>query len=249
MPSLELSIPFTPQRRSLSDVRLYTFAAAFALGNLLLPMAVHRIPNGGQIFLPLFFFTLVAAWSEGLAAGLLVAVASPLINHAVTGMPAPGMLPIVLFKSLFLAVTAATLSRSLGRISLSLIAAVIVAMQVLGALVELTLLGSPARVGQALAFAPLSAVATAGIEAENAGSASALFNMLRNLGGAFGIAVSLLMGITTLMATFVARPPKRSEITVMTPAWMSFGVGSRWPAIMRAFDRAKVGSCDQVDPL
>jgi DHA2 family multidrug resistance protein len=43
-------------------------------------------------------------------------------------------------------------------------------------------------VGQALAFAPLSAVATAGIEPENAGSASALFNMMRNLGGAIGIA-------------------------------------------------------------
>jgi DHA2 family multidrug resistance protein len=43
-------------------------------------------------------------------------------------------------------------------------------------------------VGQALAFAPLSAVATAGMEAENAGSASALFNMMRNLGGAIGIA-------------------------------------------------------------
>ena len=44
-------------------------------------------------------------------------------------------------------------------------------------------------VGQALAFAPLSAVTTAGIEKENAGSASALFNMMRNLGGAIGIAV------------------------------------------------------------
>lgn len=44
-------------------------------------------------------------------------------------------------------------------------------------------------IGQALAFAPLSAVATAGIEAENAGSASALFNMMRNLGGAVGIAM------------------------------------------------------------
>ena len=43
-------------------------------------------------------------------------------------------------------------------------------------------------VGQALVFAPLSAVATAGIEAENAGSASGLFNMTRNLGGAVGIA-------------------------------------------------------------
>ena len=42
--------------------------------------------------------------------------------------------------------------------------------------------------GQALVFAPLSAVATVGIEKENAGSASALFNMMRNLGGAMGIA-------------------------------------------------------------
>jgi MFS transporter, DHA2 family, multidrug resistance protein len=43
-------------------------------------------------------------------------------------------------------------------------------------------------VGQALAFAPLSAAATASIEAEHASSASALFNMMRNLGGAVGIA-------------------------------------------------------------
>jgi DHA2 family multidrug resistance protein len=44
-------------------------------------------------------------------------------------------------------------------------------------------------IGQALVLTPLSAVATAGIEPENAGSASALFNMMRNLGGAIGIAV------------------------------------------------------------
>jgi MFS transporter, DHA2 family, multidrug resistance protein len=44
-------------------------------------------------------------------------------------------------------------------------------------------------IGQALVFAPLSAIATAGIEKENAGSASALFNMMRNLGGAVGIAM------------------------------------------------------------
>jgi len=44
-------------------------------------------------------------------------------------------------------------------------------------------------IGQALVLAPLSAVAAAGIEPENAGSASALFNMMRNLGGAIGIAV------------------------------------------------------------
>jgi DHA2 family multidrug resistance protein len=44
-------------------------------------------------------------------------------------------------------------------------------------------------VGQALVMTPLSALATGGIERENAGSASAMFNMMRNLGGSVGIAV------------------------------------------------------------
>jgi DHA2 family multidrug resistance protein len=44
-------------------------------------------------------------------------------------------------------------------------------------------------VGQALVMTPLSAIAVAGIEREHAGSAAALYNMIRNLGGAIGIAV------------------------------------------------------------
>jgi DHA2 family multidrug resistance protein len=44
-------------------------------------------------------------------------------------------------------------------------------------------------VGQSLVMTPLAAISVAGIERENAGSASALFNMIRNLGGAIGIAV------------------------------------------------------------
>lgn len=49
-------------------------------------------------------------------------------------------------------------------------------------------------VGQALVLAPLSAIAAAGIDKDDAGSASSLFNMMRNLGGAFGIA-----GLQTLL--------------------------------------------------
>jgi MFS transporter, DHA2 family, multidrug resistance protein len=51
-------------------------------------------------------------------------------------------------------------------------------------------------VGQSLLLTPLSALATGGIERENAGSASALFNMMRNLGGSIGIAA---------LETFVAK--------------------------------------------
>jgi len=57
-------------------------------------------------------------------------------------------------------------------------------------------------VGQALCFAPLSAVATAGIEAENAGSASALFNMMRNLGGAIGKVIQKQAFILAFSDTF-----------------------------------------------
>jgi DHA2 family multidrug resistance protein len=44
-------------------------------------------------------------------------------------------------------------------------------------------------IAQSMVMAPLSAIAVAGIEHEYAGSAAALYNMLRNLGGAIGIAV------------------------------------------------------------
>ena len=44
-------------------------------------------------------------------------------------------------------------------------------------------------VGQALVMTPLSMLATGGIEREQASSASALFNMMRNLGGSIGIAL------------------------------------------------------------
>ena len=44
-------------------------------------------------------------------------------------------------------------------------------------------------IGQPLIFVALSSIATAGIEKEQAGSASGLFNMMRNLGESVGIAV------------------------------------------------------------
>ena len=63
-------------------------------------------------------------------------------------------------------------------------------------------------IGQALSFAPLSAVATASIEAENAGSASGLFNMMRNLGGAVGIA---------MLQTFLTKREQYHSNVLMQP--------------------------------
>lgn len=48
--------------------------------------------------------------------------------------------------------------------------------------------------GQPFIMVPLSSLSTAGISSEDTGSASSLFNMMRNLGGSFGIA-----GLSTLL--------------------------------------------------
>jgi DHA2 family multidrug resistance protein len=97
-------------------------------------------------------------------------------------------------------------------------------------------------VGQALAFAPLSAVATAGIEKENAGSASALFNMMRNLGGAMGIA--MLQTFLTKREQFhsnVLTPSvslfteaTRARIQELTRYFLSHGVSDQGAALHKA---------------
>jgi DHA2 family multidrug resistance protein len=51
-------------------------------------------------------------------------------------------------------------------------------------------------VGQAVVLTPLTAIAMAGIARQESAAASGVFNMLRNLGGAFG---------TALLATFVTK--------------------------------------------
>src|SRR5690348_8281647 len=98
-------------------------------------------------------------------------------------------------------------------------------------------------VGQALCFAPLSAVATAGIEAENAGSASALFNMMRNLGGAIGIAAlqTLLTKreqyhsniLTQSVSMF--EQATRARLDQLTQYFMSHGVIDRADALHHAY--------------
>jgi len=97
--------------------------------------------------------------------------------------------------------------------------------------------------GQALVFAPLSAVATAGIEAENAGSASGLFNMMRNLGGAVGIA--LLQTLLTkreqyhsnvlMQSVSMLEQATQARIEKLTQYFMSHGVIDRIDAARRAY--------------
>ncbi|MBB3398044.1 MDR family MFS transporter [Rhizobium sp. BK060] len=97
-------------------------------------------------------------------------------------------------------------------------------------------------VGQALVFAPLSAIATAGIEQENAGSASALFNMMRNLGGAVGIA-SLQTFLTKreqfhsnilTNSVSVFEEATRDRVAKLTAYFMNHGVSDQAVATHKA---------------
>jgi len=97
-------------------------------------------------------------------------------------------------------------------------------------------------IGQALVFTPLSAIATAGIEPENAGSASALFNMMRNLGGAVGIASlqtflskreQFHSNILTNSVT-VFEEATRDRIARMTAYFMGHGVSDQALATHKA---------------
>jgi DHA2 family multidrug resistance protein len=98
-------------------------------------------------------------------------------------------------------------------------------------------------IGQALVFAPLSAVATAGIETENAESASALFNMMRNLGGAIGIAA--LQTLVTkreqyhsnvlMQSVSLLEQATRTRIEQLTQYFTNHGVIDRIDAVHRAY--------------
>src|SRR5438132_4994087 len=97
-------------------------------------------------------------------------------------------------------------------------------------------------IGQALVMTPLSAVATSGIEPENAGSASGLFNMMRNLGGAVGIAVlqTLLTkreqyhsNVLTQSVSMLEQAT-RTRIEALTQYFMSHGVADHVEATHRA---------------
>lgn len=116
-----------------SEMRTYLFALLFIVGNIVLPQLCHLVPQGGLMLLPIYFFTLVAAYKYGWKVGLITAVASPVINNLLFAMPATAMLPIILTKSLLIVGAATKLFKNFNLLT---VAAVVVAYQLAGSLIE-----------------------------------------------------------------------------------------------------------------
>ena len=117
-------------------------AALFVMGNIALPQLCHLVPQGGITWLPIYFFTLVGAYKYGWKAGLMTAVASPLVNSLMFGMPAFGSLPSILLKSVLLAIAAGYTAHRWQKISLPLMLAVVFFYQAVGTLGEWLMKGS-----------------------------------------------------------------------------------------------------------
>lgn len=126
---------------SYGNVKTYLAALLFVLGNLAMPQLFHLIPQGGVIWLPIYFFTLVGAYKYGWRVGLLTAVLSPLVNSALFGMPAVAALPPILLKSVLLAVAAGYTASHFKKASLGLLLGVVLVYQVVGTLGEWAMKG------------------------------------------------------------------------------------------------------------
>lgn len=125
-----------------SNARTYLAALLFVFGNIALPQAFHLVPQGGITWLPIYFFTLIGAYKYGWKVGLLTAVASPLVNSLLFGMPPVAGLPAILLKSVLLAVAAGLAAYRFQRISLPILFAVVLGYQLVGTLGEWAMKGS-----------------------------------------------------------------------------------------------------------
>ena len=115
---------------SYRDSRAYMMAALFVVGNIVLPQLCHLVPQGGLVWLPIYFFTLVAAYKL------------PVVNSLLFGMPAAASLPIILIKSVLLAVAAAFIASRVRGVAFGAVALAVVAYQGIGMLAEWGMTGS-----------------------------------------------------------------------------------------------------------
>jgi hypothetical protein len=131
----------------LENWKSYVFTSLFVAGNLFFPWLVHNFGLGGPVFLPIYFFVLIAAYKFGWKVGVATAVLSPLANHFLTGVPLVQMLPVIFIKGVAMALIAAYVAKRTNKVGLPQLALVIVGYQAVGFVFELAL---TANLGAAL---------------------------------------------------------------------------------------------------
>lgn len=124
-----------------TERKTYLWATLFVLCNIVLPQLFHLIPQGGIIFAPLSLVILAGAYKFGWRAALLAAVASPLVNHLLFGMPAWDVLQVMVVKLVLIALVAGLAAQHFRKATLPLLLGVVLVSTLLGGLGELLLTG------------------------------------------------------------------------------------------------------------
>ncbi|MFC2011083.1 ECF transporter S component [Chloroflexota bacterium] len=81
-----------------AKIRTYIFASSFILLNVAVPWVFHLFHLAGPTFLPMHIFVFVAGLLFGWRMGLIVGFLTPLISHAVSGLPVLQVLPQIVIE-------------------------------------------------------------------------------------------------------------------------------------------------------
>lgn len=123
--------------------KITTTAMCIAIG-VVLPMAIHFIPNGGSIILPMHIPVLICGLICGWKCGMIVGILTPTISSLLTGMPVAGYLPVMIVELAVYGVVSGVIIKrvntknKLSNLYLSLIIAMIsgrIAMGIMNALI------------------------------------------------------------------------------------------------------------------
>ena len=123
------------------EAKTYLWAAFFVACNMVLPQVFHLIPQGGIIFAPLSLVILAGAYKFGWRVGLIAALASPIVNHLLTDMPAWNVLPVMAFKLAVLALAAGFTAQHFKKVTFALLIGVVLVSMLIGGLGELAITG------------------------------------------------------------------------------------------------------------
>lgn len=96
----------------LTGVRNWTVHAAMVGSTILLPMVAHSFGWPVLSLLPMFWGVLLAGLVYGWTGGLLAAIAAPLMNNALTGMPILPILPAMIVELIAYGTIPALLARA-----------------------------------------------------------------------------------------------------------------------------------------
>ncbi len=78
---------------------------------VVLPMALHAVPNAGVLLSPMHIPVLLCGLVCGWPFGLLCGIAGPALSSFITGMPVPGYLPVMAIELALYGLTSGLLMR------------------------------------------------------------------------------------------------------------------------------------------